>query len=112
MWDGTRELSGRNCSDLVEIDPFQNAMFFNCYSVKIKEPPVGAKQIPVGISMTFYLDTFRSAKFKPPQFNPAFAVGQSSGVLVDLNEDNALPLVESNSRLLQPGIKHYSKVDL
>ena len=104
MWDGTRVLSGRPCGNHVDIYPYVNAMYFNCFMVVIKGPSTNAKFIPVGLSMTFYLDTFRSERFKPPQFNPAFGPGQSSGVLVDLNEDGALPLVEPNSRLLQPGI--------
>ena len=105
MWDGTRVLSGRPCGNHVDIYPYVNAMYFNCFMVVIKGPSTNAKFIPVGLSMTFYLDTFRSARFKPPQFNPAFGPGQSSGFLVDLNEDGALPLVKPNSRLLQPGIQ-------
>ena len=104
MWDGTRILSGRSCGNYMDIYPYVNAMYFNCFMVVIKGPPTNAKFIPVGLSMTFYLDTFRSERFKPPQFNPALGPEQSSGVLVDLNEDGALPLVEPNSRLLQQGI--------
>ena len=106
MWDGTRDLSGRSCDNLVEIYLYENAMYFNCFLIIIKEPPLKAKYIPVGLTMTFYLDTFRSEKFQSPHFNPAFGAGQSSGVLVELNEDGALPLVEPQFRLLQPGIVH------
>ena len=104
MWDGTTVLGGRPCGNHVDIYPYVNAMYFNCFMVVIKGLSTNAKFIPVGLSMTFYLDTFRSERFKPPQFNPAFGPGQSGGVLVDLNEGGALPLVEPNSRLLQPGI--------
>ena len=103
MWDGTRVLSGRPCSHLVDVYLYENAMYFNCYLVIIKKPPTNAKYIPVGLSMTFYLDTFRSERFQPPSFNPGFGAGQTSGVLVELNEEGALPLVEPHFRLLQPG---------